>query len=42
MGDTEKVDHQIAEAVQRLVKAKPDAKPRIAQLLGIVEALVTD
>jgi len=42
MGDAEKVDHQIAEAVQRLVKAKPDAKPRIAQLLGIVEALVTD
>ncbi|MBW2456452.1 MAG: GAF domain-containing protein [Deltaproteobacteria bacterium] len=42
LGDDDKVDREIVDAVQRLVRAKPDAKPRIAQLLGIVEALIGD
>ncbi len=40
VGDEEKVDRQIVDSVQRLVHSKPDAKPRIAQLLGIVESLI--
>ena len=35
-----RTDRQIVESVQRLVKAKPAAKPLIVQLLGAVESLV--
>ena len=36
------IGRQIVASVERLVRAKPDAKPRIAQLLGIVESLIGD
>ncbi len=38
--ETTRADRQIVESVQRLVGAKPAAKPLIAQLLASVEALV--
>lgn len=38
----ERLDQQIVESVQRLTRVDPDAKPRVAQLLSVIESLVAE
>lgn len=38
----ERLDQQIVESVQRLTRVDRDAKPRVAQLLSVIESLVAE
>jgi GAF domain-containing protein len=42
ISEDERTDLEIVAAIGRLVRARPGAKPRIAQLLGLVESLVAE
>jgi GAF domain-containing protein len=42
LGEEERLDREIVQTVTRLVRARPDEKPRIARLLSEIERLIAD
>jgi GAF domain-containing protein len=40
ISEEERLDFEIVASIERLVRVRPGAKPRVAQLLGLVESLV--
>ena len=42
VSEDERLDFEIVAAIGRLVRLRPNAKPRVAQLLGLIESMVAD
>jgi GAF domain-containing protein len=40
VSEEERLDFEIVAAIGRLVRVRPNAKPRVAQLLGLIESMV--